>query len=190
MFTTALALTALAASTAQADSYLDQTCIECGTCDPFPAVIDEADMEAQASLGFPFDLAWVSVEGLEAEYQVNPYARACPADDDGFWHPVTLVFAVAHEDVDLAGAMLKDWSQNGETWAGGIDLEIAYDAPDGTQWIVELGNLEYMDAGILWENHTDSYGWATDPDHPHSFLFELSVQPSWGEVSAWVPSRR
>ncbi len=182
-----IALALLTTGAAQADSYLDETCVECGTCDPFPTVIDEADVEVEWSLVNVDALTLVSIEGLEAEYV--PDARACQADSQGTWHALTFVFALPIDEWSYYGMMMKHWDQQGSLLGGPLNAEIEYLDRDGTLWLVELGDLDRVHGSLLWDDHTSSNGYATDPDHPGSFLYELTLEPAWGTVSAWVPSR-
>ncbi len=185
---TTIALALLTASAPKADTYLDETCVECGTCDPFPSVIDEVDAEVEHSLWVPFDLHWVSIEGLEAEYDGPGTARwSCPADNEGTWHPVTFVVAVPETRWVWMSSYLKDAAENG--WMEG-SIEISYIDPDDTLWVVELDGLHVLSAAAQTYAGTSSgLNIVTDPDHPGTVNYVFTVQPSSGEVSAWEPSR-
>ncbi len=164
-------LLGLAATTtpALARSWEEDTCVECGDCDPFEASISASDFELHQGIGVPTSLSFDEIENLSVSF---PHYRSwCADDDEGVWAPVT--FAVHGSVAATKQAMnLLDVALKGVPFRGGI--EIWYEDAGGAIWEIELHDIQLISYLPL--------GSGADVAHPDTRAFEFTVQPGWAEI--------
>ena len=138
----------LAASTAHAGRLYEDTCVECGTCDPFPSSIDGSDLVVDFGYHFPFDYELVEVEGLSVEFPDRGRSRqACFEDDVGDWGLMTITVSVDPNDLGIVDSFM-DYLGYAPHMLGHVDLE--YTDDDGAGWFVALDQITQVSHEIYY----------------------------------------
>ncbi len=170
---TALFTTSLAAAPVHARGVVEDTCVECDGCDPFPSTMWVWEADFDVSLGLPDELVARHLDGLHVDFGAarGSQGQACYEDSAGRWDPITIEFWGPKDEVGEAFAMLSD-----AAWSGAVlgDVDILYPEPGGELFWVMLYDLELVSYMPL--------GASVDVSHPGILSFQVTLCPSWGEI--------
>ncbi len=161
-------------SPAEARYHVDETCLECGTCEPFDGPYWDADIfGVNDDFGFGSSVDYHWVENLWVSYGGRPGSDGCYEDEQGEWGMVTFQITATATDILGTHYIINEAGWSGESLG---DIGFYHSEPGGDLWYIALYDLEV----IGWNGGAIP----VDVSHPGERSLAFTVQPGWGEV--WV----